>query len=308
MKFRIPNYLTGGCRPGRLAALVRRSFFVLSLTGLFAVSASAAPLVYVVTLNQQFGTIDLSDGHFTPIGEGTPDGLANLMWSPGGSLLSLGTTGSHAGYLVKINPETGSETALRPITYKGQPLGFNAFSLAEFHHRLYLTDFSNNLYLVNPATGNATRVGENGGTTGLRPDVNVPFTTNPDGTFNLCDEGLYEFDGKLYATFDSFAINTSLTPPTIAHQFLDPYLWKIDPSTGAATFVANTNLQISAIVKADGKLYAFEGVLDSFENGFPVAHAELDILDPKTGKSTRVADIDPGLGLIFGATPVNPWP
>jgi hypothetical protein len=292
----------------RLARFARPSLIISLLCSLFAASANAAPFVYVVTITQQFGIIDLADGKFTPIGNGTPDGLSNLMWSPDGSLLSLATTGNHAGYLATINPATGKEVALRAIKYNGQPLGYNAFSLAEVRDRLYLTDFSNNLYFVNPVTGNATPVGENGGTTGLRPDANVPFTTNADGTFNLCDEGLYEFDGKLYATFDSFAIDTTQSPPAIAHKFLSPYVWQIDPLTGAATFIANTDWQINAIVEVDGRFYAFKSTLDGFEDGFPVAHDELDTLDLRTGKTSKIADIDPSIGIIFGATPVHRRP
>ena len=295
----------------RLPARLLRPLLVFLFAGsLLVTAANAAPLVYVITLTQQFGTIDLATGNFTPVGSGTPDVLSDLMWSPDGSgnLLSLGTT-QNPGYLVSINPSTGEEKPLRPITSNGQPLGFNAFSLAELHGKLYLTDFSNNLYTVNFQTGVATPVGSGGGTTGLRLDANTPFTYNADGTFNLCDEGLYESEGKLYATFDAFAIATSSTPPTIAHLFLAPYVWQIDPHTAAATFIANTDTQLSAIVKADGHFYAFKGVLDSFTNGFPVAHAELVTLDIETGKTTKIADIsDPAIGIIFGAVPVHHQP
>lgn len=307
MKSAILSWVADTHWPRRLARFTRPSLVITLLCSLFAASANAAPFVYVVTITQQFGIIDLADGKFTPIGNGTPDSLSNLVWSPDGLLLTLATTGDHAGYLAAINPATGKEVALRPIKYNGQPLGYNAFSLAEVRDRLYLTDFSNNLYLVNPVTGNATPVGENGGTTGLRPDTNVPFTTNADGTFNLCDEGFYGFDGKLYATFDSFAIDTSQTPPAIAHEFLSPYIWQIDPFTGAATFIANTDWKINAIFEVDGTFYAFKGTLDAFEDGFPIAHDELDTLDLRTGKTSKIADIDPSIGVIFGATPVHRW-
>jgi len=176
-----------GC--GRsVATFTRWSLVVFFMCSLLAASASAAPSVYAVTLSQQFGKIDLANGQFTPIGSPTPDGMSNLVWW-NGSLISLATTGADAGYLVKIDPATGNETVLRAITVKGQPLGFNAFDLAKVQGRLYVTDFSNNLYSVNFASGVATPVGQNGGTTGLRPDPNIPFTFNSDGTFNLCDEG-----------------------------------------------------------------------------------------------------------------------
>jgi hypothetical protein len=277
---------------------------VCFVCGLFAASASAAPSVYVVTLTQQFGIVDLANGEFTPIGSPTPDGLSNLIWLTNGSLLSLATTPGHAGFLAKINPATGKETPLRPILYGGKPLGLNAFSLASARGKVYVTDFSNNLYSVNPANGAAVRVGENGGTTGLRPDPNIPLTFNRDGTFNLCDEGLYGFGGELYATFDSYAIHPKAR--TIARQYLAPYLWRIDPLTGAATFIANTDLQLSAIVEADGKLYAFKAVLDGFDFHLhlPIGHAQLVTLDVKTGKTSKIADLDSSVGPVFGAAPV----
>ncbi len=294
-----------GC--GRPAARFARLSLVVSfMCSLLAASANAAPDVYVVTLSQQFGTVDLANGQFTPIGSPTPDGMSNLVWW-NGSLLSLATTGANAGYLVKINPATGDETVLRAITYNGQPLGFNAFDLAKVEGRLYVTDFSNNLYSVDFATGTAKPVGHSGGTTGLRPDPNVPFTFNNDGTFNLCDEGLYGFEGKLYATFDSYAIDPTQTPPTRAHEYMSPYVWQIDPRTGAATFVANTDWQVSAIVGVDGKFYAFEAVFDGFDFNYnvPIAHAELVTLDLRTGKTKKVADVLPNPGPVFGAAPVR---
>jgi len=294
-----------GC--GRPVARFTRLLLVASfICSLLVASASAAPLVYVVTLSQQFGMVDLATGQFTPIGSPTSDGMSNLVWW-NGSLLSLATTGADAGYLVKIDPATGDETVLRAITVNGQPLGFNAFDLAKVGGRLYVTDFSNNLYAVDFATGDATPVGHSGGTTGLRPDPNIPFTLNSDGTFNLCDEGLYGFDGKLYATFDSYAIDPTQTPPTRAHEYMSPYVWQIDPRTGAATFVANTDWQVSAIVGVDGKFYAFEAVFDAFDFNYnvPIGHAELVTLDLRTGKTKKVADVLPDPGPIFGAVPVR---
>jgi len=274
----------------------------------FAPSANAQPFVYVVTLTQQFGTLDLANGQFTPIGNGTPDGLSNLILLPDGFLLSLATTGSDAGYLVRIDPATGNEVVLRPVTYQGQPMGFNVFDLAEAGGRIYITDFSNNLYTVHLATGAATLVGRNGGTTGMRPDPNIPLTFNQeDHTFNLCDEGLYGFGGKLYATFDSFAIDPNAIPPTRAREYLSPYIWQIDPHTAKATFVAQTDWQLSAIVEVNGRFYAFKAVLDGFDFSFnvPIGHAELVALDLRTGKTSKIADIDPSLGPIFGAVPVR---
>jgi hypothetical protein len=259
---------------------------------LFAASASAAPLVYVVTLNQQFGTIDLANGRFQPIGALTPDVMANLVWWHG-SLFSLTTTGADVGSLVKINPGTGEVTDIGPTG-----LGFNAFSLAKARGRLYATDFSNNLYSVDPPTGVATPIAD----TGIPPDPTIPFTYNSDGTFNVCDESLYGVDGKLYATFDSFAIDPNSLGTPIK---VEPALYRINPFTGATTRIASTDLKLSASVEVEGKFYAFRGVLTGFANGFPQAYSQIVTLDLKTGKTTWLANISPTLGLILGAVPVH---
>lgn len=282
-------------KPMQLFVIV--TSLVLSLLSL---PASAAPFVYVVTASQQFGTVDLATGAFQPIGSPTPDGMSNLVWWHG-SLLSLATTGADAGDLVKINPATGEETII------GQTgLGFNAFDLAKVRGKLYLTDFSNNLYSVDPESGVATPLSS----TGMPPDPNIPFTFNSDGTFNLCDESFYGIAGKLYAIFDSYAIDPTQTPPTRAHEFVSPRVYEIDPFTGATRIVANTDWQLSAIVDMDGRVYAFRAVIDGFDFNFnfPIAHAEIFTLDVKTGHTSKVVGIDPklGLGPIFGATPARP--
>ena len=144
-----------------------------------AVSAGEDKAVYVVTGAQQFGTVDLTTGAFHQIGSGTPEPDANLVHGPNGILYSLGTI---SGSLVSIDIATGATTVIGPTG-----LGAIIFDLAEAAGKLYLTDLSNNLYSVNPATGVATLIGP----TGIPPDPHVPFTFNPDGTFNLCDETLY---------------------------------------------------------------------------------------------------------------------
>lgn len=282
---------------GSLAKRMQVFVIVASLVlGAFSLPAKAAPFVYVVTLSQQFGTIDLANGKFQAIGSGTPDSLSNLVWW-NGSLRTL-TTFPTLGSLAKINPATGEETIIGATG-----LSFNAFDLANVRGTLYLTDFSNNLYLVDSASGVATPIAN----TGMPPDPNVPLTFNSDGTFNLCDEGLYGIAGKLYATFDSYGIDPTQTPPTRAHEYVSPRLYEVDPITGATTVVAETDWQLSAIVEVDGKVYAFKAVTDGFDwsIGLPVAHAELVTLDLKTGNTHKLADIDPSLGPIFGAAPVR---
>jgi hypothetical protein len=291
----------------KLTTLSKVSMVLLALT-LFTTVASAAfrlnpaSSVYVVSLTQngpQFGAVNLANGSFTPIGPTAPVNLANLVWWRG-ELLSLAASDPYAGYLVRINPANG---AITPIGPTGQ--GFNAFDLAEVNGKLYLTDFQNNFYSINPFNGAATLIAA----TGMPPDPNIPFTLNPDGTFNLCDESLYSVGGRLYATFDSFNIDeVSLAiDENPANASVAPALYRIDPSTGKATRIGPTDLGIGATVALDGRFYAFEAPVTGFVDGFPVGGSELYELNLANGKTTFIHAIDPAAGPIFGAAPVLPF-
>src|SRR6516165_6247403 len=216
-----------------------------------AAGAEAAPahrFVYVVTSNQQFGTVNLATGAFYQIGPNTPEGQANLVWGPDGSLFSL----TYSGNLEKINPLTGETTVV------GQTgLFFNAFDLAEVRGRLYATDFANNLYSVDSGTGAATLIQP----TGMPQDPTVPFSVNADGTINLCDESFYGVAGKLYATFDAF----TLDPATLAMTtVVAPALYEIDPRSASATPIASTLLNVGAAVEVDGRYYGFQWIPTAF--------------------------------------------
>ena len=96
-------------------------------------------------------------------------------------------------------------------------------------------------------------------------------------------------------------------PPTIAHVFVTPALYRIDPSNGDASYVAPVDLQLVSMVEVEGKTYAFRGVLDGFDStyDFPIAHSELMRFDLANGKTTKLMDIDPSIGPIFGAAPIR---
>jgi hypothetical protein len=271
---------------------------VVSLMVIFLTAAAdAAPRVYVVTVTQQFGTLDLASGQFHAIGNGTPDALSNLVWWKG-TLLTVTISGPNIGSLARINPATGEETII------GQTgLGFNVFDLGAAGGKLFVTDLNNNIYSVDSDTGVATPITA----TGMPPDPIIPFTFNDDGTFNLCDEGLYGANGKLYATFDSFALDVTKTPPSIAHAHVPPALYQIDPRTGVAKFIAQTEWNLTALVAVDGRLYAFHGVIDGWDStfDFPIAHAEVVRFNFVTGQTRKLADLDPSLGIILGAAPVR---
>jgi len=273
-----------------------RSFFAAVVFVPLAASAGAAPFVYVVTGSQQFGMVDLANGNFRPIGKPTPDLMDDLVWA-NGTLYSLIGSGNDFGSLAKINTRTGEVTEIGPTG-----VGFNAFALASVRGKLYLTDINGNLYTVNRETGEATPVGS----TSMPPDTNIPFTLNSDGTLNLCDQAFYGIGGELYATLDAFALDLNPTIPTIAHVFISPALYRIDPASGSASYVAPIELQLLSMVEVDGKTYAFHGVLDGFDRtySFPIAHSELMRLDLQNGTTVKVTDVDPSTGPIFGAAPI----
>ena len=277
----------------RPKALIQSALFVFLGLFLLTASASAAPSVYVVTANQQFGAVDLATGSFHPIGAPTPEPMSNLVWGPNGSLFTLFT---QSGSLVKINPLTGTTTV---VGLTG--LGLNAFDLAGVKGKLYLTDFSNNIYSVNPYTGAATFIRA----TGMPPDPTIPFSSNADGTFNLCDETFYGVNGELYATFDSYDFHPDPGPSfLVVNTKVDPKLYRIDPSTGVATPVGHTDVQLAASVAVDGKFYGFRALLTGFA-GFPLGYSELVTIDLTSGRVSYVRTIDPAASVVLGAAPVR---
>jgi len=272
----------------------RKKLMVSLALGVLAASAGENKAVYVVTGAQQFGIVDLETGAFKAIGPGTPEIDADLVHGPNGTLYSLGT---FTGSLVSINSETGATTVIGPTG-----LGTNAFSLAEAGGKLYLTDFQNNLYSVNPSTGHATLIGP----TDMPADPHVPFTFNTDGTFNLCDEILLGVGDKLYATFDSFTLNTT----TLALDFVvPPDLWEINPRTGIAKLLSSTTANMDALVHLDGRFYAFRLQGTGFSPTLgPESINQLLRFDLENGRTDFVRDIVPAAGPIFGAVPVHALP
>jgi hypothetical protein len=269
------------------------------LLGAIAMARTAAadqgPEVYVVTLTHQFGVVNLRTGAFRPIGNGTPETDDNLVRGPGGMLFSLALD---SGNLVSINPDSGATTVIGPTGLPG-PSGSltSVFHLAEAGGRLYMTDFANNLYSVNASTGHATLIGP----TGIPPDPEPAFTFNADGTLNLCAETFYGVGDKIIATFTEFRID----PVTLAIRVvIPPRLWQIHPSSGLATMVGDT-LGFLASVQVDGEFYAFLPVITAFSPFGPVAFTQLYRLDPNTGKTTFVRNIDAAVAPIDGAAPAH---
>lgn len=261
----------------------------LSVCAAVAAPAAAGPLVYVVTGQQQFGVVDLSTGTFQPIGPATSEGQSNLVWQ-GNRLYSL----TYSGNLETIDPATGLTTVVGATG-----LGYNALDLAGVRGRLYATDFNNNLYSVDATTGAAQLIV----VTGIPPELDVPFSFNPDGTMNACDETLYGIDGKLYATFDTF----TLDPATlIITPKVNAYVYEIDPVSGSAQRIAPTELNLGASVAAAGRVYAFHLFPTAFTPFGPQLQSQVMRLDLDSGVTRFVTDVDPAAGGIFGAAPLQP--
>lgn len=261
----------------------------ISFMGAAVAAETSDRFVYVVTSNQQFGTVDLTTGAFAQIGPQTSEGQSNLVWGPDDRLYSL----TFSGNLETIDPATGQTSVV------GQTgLYFNAFDLAGVRGRLYATDFANNLYSVDLQTGAATLTRA----TGMPSDPNVPFTTNADGTINLCDESLYGFAGRLFATFDSFTLDTGTlaTTPVVTAAVYD-----IDPRTGIATRMAPTVLNIGAAVEVAGRYYGFKWVPTGFTDAGPQITTQVVALDLDDGGVQPLAAVDPAAGGITGAAPVR---
>lgn len=241
---------------------------ILSLV-LFAASASAGPLVYVVTYGGQFGTLNPTTGAFTQIGPPTSDPLGGLVTGPNGSLLGV----SYGGNLDSVNPATGAITVIG-ATGLGPALATAALATGELNGTVYETDGSNNLYAVNTTTGTASMIGA----TGLPP---CPSIADPD---DIADEALFAAGGKLYATFDGFNFVTNAVVDA-------PDLYQINPTTGAATLIGPTAFGIDAALQLNGAVY-----------GYTAANTVLS-LNVANGTTTFVANYDSNALDITGAAP-----
>jgi hypothetical protein len=259
--------------------------FVLATT-----AANADSLVYIVNGSQQFGTVDLATGAFQQIGPPQPEaGSFGLASAPNGSLVTF----AYSSNLYSINPATGVPTLVGPTGLDdcatvSSPCGpTSASTLGNYAGKIYATDFQNSLYMVNPLTGVATLIGS----TGIPAIPFVPGSMNPDGTFNLYDEAIFEGGGKLYETFDAFLFDFNTF--SIVGTVVDPALYQIDPLTGVATLVGPTDLGIGAVTGVNGAYYAFNDLAN-----------QITSLDLTNGSTSFVSNFDPAAGVIQGAVPV----
>ena len=149
--------------------IMKRIVITIAAGSLLAAFASAQPtpvsnqnlLTYVLTNNPQtraakFGAVDVGSGAFLEIGPGLPGDLGHaLMPAPGLSLLSLAVSGD----LYSIDLRTGlpskvGATGLGDCSTPASPCGPNsAVTLGYVGGKYYALDFSQNLYSVDPASG-----------------------------------------------------------------------------------------------------------------------------------------------------------
>ncbi len=267
--------------------LLQSNSLILLALSLFAASACLGDSVYVIN-GGQFGTLNLSTGNFQQIGPDMPEPATGLVPGLNGSFLTL----ANSGNLNSINPVTGTTTlvgatGLGDCSSPASPCGPNsADNLVRFGSSFYATDLANNLYTINPSTGAATLLGA----TGIPPFPVTLHSTNPDGSTNVVDQTLFSSGGKLYATFDAAAIDFSTFTIT---PVIPDSLYQIDPSTGMATLIGPTALNLTAAVDVSGTVYAFNG-----------ATSEIVTLNLTNGNTTFFSTVDPSAGLISGASSV----
>jgi hypothetical protein len=271
--------------------ILQRKLVLTFALALSAAAAHADNLVYVLGDGGQFGTVNLSTGSFTPIGPGLSVGTGGLVQGSGGNLLSLGFNGD----LNSINPTTGvlsvvGATGLGDCSLPTSPCGLNSTNiLGKVGSKLYATDLANNLYSVNPTTGKATLIGATG-IPGLPFIPHAPLPGDPDGSFYIYDEILFDFNGDLYANFDTGIFDpVTFTPTTL----VSPELYKINTTTGLATSIGPTTQGLEGIANVNGTLYAFNLPL-----------SQVVTLNLADGSTTYVSDTDPAVGLVTSATAV----
>jgi hypothetical protein len=210
---------------------------------------------------------------------------------PGGSFLSLGFNGN----LNSINPGTGvmstvGATGLGDCSLPTSACGPNSANLVgQLGGSVFATDLANNLYSIDPITGAATLIGATG-IPGIPFAPHSPVPGDPDGSFYIYDESLFDYGGNLYANLDAGIFDPVTFTPT---SLIDPNIYRINTTTGAATLVTSTDFGLGTITNVNGTLYAFDLPISSI--------VTLNLAD---GSTTFVSSTDPAVGLVGGASPV----
>jgi hypothetical protein len=277
--------------PGKRLRMKTLKCFLAFLTLVLLPPPASAGTVYVVNIMQQFGTVDLTSGAFTPIGPGTPEGEDGLVPGPNGSLLTL----TYSGNLDSINPATGLTTVIGATGLGNCTTGVppqcgpnSASTLGELGGKVFATDYANNLYSINTVTGQDALIGA----TGIPAVPFLPHSQNPDGSINVFDADLFTVGAQLYEIFEALAINPFGPLPVVVNEVIPPELYRLNTTTGLATLIGSTAVTLNSVVNVNGTIYGFDGSL-----------GDLVTLNPTNGNITIGSTLDPNAGIILGASP-----
>ncbi len=177
---------------------------------------TAADTLYFITDAEEFGTISLTDGSFSPIatlgGDITPgvDSISGLKVDPTNETFYISTTTS----LYTVDPLTGMATLVGDF-------GPNAGSMIDFaidiNGNMYGHDFTNDsLVSINKATGEATQIGGHGLAANFAQGMDFDYATNTLYAAIYTGGGTGQFvswnlnDGSVNLLFDTTVWNAEL--------------------------------------------------------------------------------------------------
>jgi hypothetical protein len=185
--------------------------------------ASAQTPTYAITDTGRFGTLDLSTGDFTPVGDTAHNGYSGIGNLDDGTL--VGVDGDNN--FLAIDATSGAITIIGAT-------GISVFTHASLlTGEQYAIDGANQLYQIDPGSGTATLVGP----TGI-PGIDVNTFSNA-----LAGDG----NGNLYYVYEQGGANP--VPST---------LYQLDLGAGTATAIGPTGVAgIAGAGFVNGVLYAY---------------------------------------------------
>jgi len=243
---------------------------------------SSGPLAYAIagnaptTSTAQFGILDSGTGAFHGIAD-LPNSGQGIARDRQGKIYIVDSTNN----LVRVIIGNG-KTQLIGSTGVSTPSPLGSLSVDVFASlatgELFLMDYSNNLYSVNPDTGAATLIGATG----------IPAIVSPLYSSSLSADCKY-----LYFTIDE--VDQNLDP------LIPPSLYRIDPTTGAATYIGGTQGLLSGSGFIGGSLYGFSIDEQALFGGTRSPHVFR--VNTASGAANLVSDLN--VSIVGGATAIN---
>jgi hypothetical protein len=239
-------------------------FVLLLFTFALGMGTSVADSVFAVSVTPtlfqpNFGTVDLATGAYTVIATYTKPFNLGIDATPAGQLYAY----NDKNQLVQINPVTGATTLIGTGSIPG--FGFGTFFTPGglTTGAFYAINFNGDLYSINLTTGATTLIGN----TGINLEAaDLSFVCESTGMAGSSDTLFYAAivpvgpsctsTNNLYRINPATAAATLIGPTTGASPLggaaysngvlygftADPQqIVRLDTSTGAATFVANTS-------------------------------------------------------------------